>query len=152
MQLFRLSKEKYANSLNGFGAAKFGNRWNSKGVEIIYTAESRALAMSEVLVHLSLAMLPKDFVMVTVQIPETTSISNLEQNELPQFWNIHPPNTATQKVGDNFINEGKFCLLKVPSAVVPGDFNFLINPHHSEISKISISEIIGFPFDPRIFK
>ena len=70
MRVFRLSKRKYSKELNGKGAAKSGNRWNSKGTEIIYTAESRALAMAEVAVHLTLATLPSDYVMIEIEIPD----------------------------------------------------------------------------------
>ena len=152
MKVFRLSKRKYAKVLNGKGAAKFGNRWNSKGIEIIYTAESRALAMAEVAVHLSLATLPSDFMMLEIEIPATIKIEELQKNSLKQQWNTHPPVYHTQKIGDNFIEQVKFCVLKVPSAVVQGDFNYLINPHHIDFKSIKISNSTPFPFDERIFK
>lgn len=152
MNVFRLSKKKYAEELSGKGASKSGNRWNSKGTEIIYTAESRALAMSEILVHLSLATLPKDFVMITIQIPDSLKIKEIDFKLLPENWNLHPPNSTTQKMGDSFIDSRDFCILKVPSAVVRGDFNYLINPFHKDFKKIKIKEITDFPFDERIFK
>ncbi|WP_445748805.1 RES family NAD+ phosphorylase [Polaribacter sp.] len=152
MKVFRLSKKKYAEEFNGKGASKSGNRWNSKGTEIIYTAESRALAMAEILVHLSLATLPKDFVMMTIHIPDSINIKEINPKTLPKNWNHHPPNSRTQKIGDAFIDSRDFCILKVPSAVVQGDFNYLINPFHKDFKKIKISEITDFPFDERIFK
>ncbi len=152
MKVFRLSKKKYAEELSGKGASKSGNRWNSKGTEIIYTSESRALAMSEILVHLSLATLPKDFVMITIHIPDSLKFKEINHQILPENWNSHPPNNSTQKIGDAFIDSKDFCLLKVPSAVVKGDFNYLVNPFHKDFKKIKISEIVNFPFDERIFK
>ena len=152
MKVFRLSKKKYAEEFNGKGASKSGNRWNSKGTEIIYTAESRALAMAEILVHLSLATLPKDFVMITINIPDSFKIKEINLKVLPKNWNHHPPNYTTQKIGDAFIDSRDFCILKVPSAVVQGDFNYLINPFHEDFHNIKISEITDFPFDERIFK
>jgi RES domain-containing protein len=152
MKVFRLSKRKYASELNGKGAAKFGNRWNSKGTEIIYTAESRALAMAEIVVHLPLGNLPSDYVMIEIEIPEEVKISKLSPNDLSTDWNSHPPIQETQKIGDTFIDDMEFCVLKVPSAVVKGDYNYLINPYHSDLKKINILSIEEFPFDKRIFK
>jgi RES domain-containing protein len=152
MRVFRLSKRKYSKELNGKGAAKSGNRWNSKGTEIIYTAESRALAMAEVTVHLTLATLPSDYVMIEIEIPDNIIYKELILKELDEDWNSHPPNSITQKIGDEFIDSIKVCLLKVPSAVVQGDSNYLINPYHPDFKKIKIVEITDFPFDKRIFK
>lgn len=152
MRVFRLSKQKYSKELNGKGAAKSGNRWNSKGTEIIYTAESRALAMAEVAVHLTLATLPSDYVMIEIEIPDNIIIKEIILKELDEDWNNHPPNSNTQKIGDEFIDSIKECLLKVPSAVVQGDSNYLLNPYHTDFKKIKIIKITDFPFDKRIFK
>ena len=152
MRVFRLSKKKYSQELNGKGASKSGNRWNSKGTEIIYTAESRALAMAEVAVHLTLATLPNDYVMIEIEVPDKIKIKKIDQESLPIDWNNHPPNITAQKIGDNFIDSADECVLKVPSAVVPGDFNFLINPLHKEFKKIKIVSLVNFPFDIRLFK
>ena len=152
MRVFRLSKRKYSKEFNGKGAAKSGNRWNSKGTEIIYTAESRALAMAEVAVHLTIATLPRDYVMIEIEIPNNIKVKELDLKVLDEDWNNHPPNSITQKIGDNFIDSIDECLLKVPSAVVQGDFNYLINQYHSDFKKIKIIEITDFPFDKRIFK
>ncbi len=152
MRVFRLSKKKYSKDLSGKGASKSGNRWNSKGTEIIYTAESRALAMAEVAVHLTLATLPSDYVMIEIDIPDSIKIKEVKLIDLPNNWNNHPPNTTTQKIGDNFIDSIDDCLLKVPSAVVQGDSNYLINPYHKKFKKIKITNVFNFPFDKRIFK
>lgn len=152
MKVFRLSKEKYSKILNGKAAAKFGNRWNSKGTEIIYTAESRALAMAEVAVHLSFATLPKDYVIIEIEIPDDILIKNLNVKILDNNWNANPPNVSTQKIGDEFIDSMENCVMKVPSAVVEGDFNFLINPYHPDFKRINNVEIKNFKFDTRLFE
>ena len=151
MQVFRLSRKKYASELSGIGASKSGNRWNSKGTEIIYCADSRALAMAEVSVHLSLVTLPKDFVMLEINIPKTIVIQVLNKKNLPEDWNEFPHTYKTQKIGDDFIYSKKGCVLKVPSVVVKGDFNYLINPHHKDFKKIKIVSFYEFPFDRRLF-
>lgn len=138
--------------MSGYGASIYGARWNSRGVQMIYTAENRSLAMAEVLVHLSLTLLPDDFQMHTIEIPDDISMKTFTISELPEGWNIFPQHRFTQKVGDNFVKEQKHCLLKVPSVVTPGDFNILINPFHKEFEKIKIVDSVAFKFDNRLFK
>jgi RES domain-containing protein len=152
MNVFRLIRKKYSNSLDGKGAAKYGNRWNSKGTEIIYTADNRALAMAEIAVHLTFATLPKDFLMMEIDIPEELKIKKLELKELNECWKKHPPDKSTQKIGDDFIDCADETILKVPSAIVQGDFNYLINPRHLDFEQIKITDSRGFPFDQRLFK
>jgi RES domain-containing protein len=152
MEVFRLARKKYPIELSGKGASISGARWNSKGTEIIYCAESRALAMAEVLVHLSLATLPSDFVMLTIDIPEDILIEVLNIEKVSIDWNVFPCTFETPLLGDDFIKRNEACVLKVPSAVVKGDFNFLINPYHTDFYKIKITEQTNFPFDKRIFK
>jgi RES domain-containing protein len=152
MEVFRLARKKYPIELSGKGASISGARWNSKGTEIIYCAQNRALAMAEVLVHLSLATLPNDFVMLTIDIPGDVFIEVLNPEKLNIDWNVFPCTFDTPFLGDDFIKRNEACVLKVPSAVVKGDFNFLINPYHADFYKIKITEQTDFPFDKRIFK
>jgi len=151
MRVFRLSRKKYSYDLSGKGAAVFGNRWNSKGIEMLYTAESRALAMAEVIVHLSLASLPDDYMMIEIEIPDSIGVAVLNPQDLDVNWNSNPPRLYTQAFGDKFIYSKNHSVFKVPSAVVKGDFNYLLNPNHQDITKIKIIEVSNFPFDERIF-
>ena len=151
MQVYRLVRKKYANPLSGEGASRSGNRWNSKGTALIYCAASRALAMAEVAVHLSLGLLPKDYEMVELEIPSKVSIKTLAQETLPEGWNSFPHLLQTQQLGDEFVAAAESCLLQVPSAVVPGDFNFLLNPLHRDFAQIQVKSRVDFPFDPRFF-
>ena len=152
MEAYRLSREKYAASLSGKGAALKGARWNSIGVEMIYTASNRSLAMAEVAVHLTLATLPDDYLMLTIYLPDDISIWKLTPADLPIDWNKFPHTNSTPNVGDKFIAENKYCVLEIPSVVTQGDFNLLINPYHSEFSRVKIIVQAKFPFDERIFK
>ena len=152
MELFRLSRAKFASSLSGKGAALKGARWNSIGVELIYTASNRSLAMAEVAVHFTLATLPDDYMMITISVPDDLPTKDVSETELPADWKEFPHPVSTQRFGDDFVAENKFCLLKIPSVVTKGDFNLLINPNHKDFGKIKIAEIEKFPFDKRIFK
>lgn len=151
MIVFRLSRRRYSTELSGKGAAIYGARWNSRGVELIYTAESRALALAEIFVHLSLAMLPDDLVMVSINIPESVSIRLPDKISMPDGWSDFPYSYGTQEIGNRFVNERKFCVFKVPSSVVKGDFNYLINPLHPDFVKIRIIDISDFIIDRRMF-
>ncbi|CAN5711619.1 MAG: RES family NAD+ phosphorylase [Acidobacteria bacterium] len=152
MEAFRLSREKYAAPLSGKGAAMKGARWNSVGVELIYTASNRSLAMAEVAVHLTMATIPSDYVMLTIYLPDDISTQKLTETDLPTNWNAFPHPISTQVIGDKFIADNNYCVLQIPSVVTQGDYNLLINPYHSDFSKIKIIAIEKFPFDKRIFK
>lgn len=151
MKLYRLSRKRYSLVLSGKGAAKSNNRWNSKGVELIYTSESRALAMTEVLVHLSPFLIPADFVMLEIDVPNELQVLEIAEAELTQSWNSHPPLSESQKIGDAFIHAEVYPICKVPSAVVSGDHNYLINPHHPQFERISVAKVEDFSFDRRFF-
>ncbi|HAK10922.1 MAG TPA: RES superfamily protein [Chitinophagaceae bacterium] len=152
MEAYRLSRKMYASTLSGKGAALKGARWNSIGVEMIYTASNRSLAMAEVAVHLSLATLPTDYMMVTLFIPDDISIQKLTVADLPTDWNTFPHPISTQAIGDKFIAANQHCILQIPSSVTQGDYNLLINPNHPDFSRIKIITVEPFPFDKRIFK
>ena len=152
MEVYRLSREKFARALSGKGAAIKGARWNSIGVELIYTAANRSLAMAEVAVHFTLATLPVDYMMVTIFIPDDISLQKLTITDLPADWNTFPHPTTTQIIGDKFVSDNKYCVLQIPSAVTRGDYNILINYNHLDFKRIKIIATEKFPFDKRIFK
>ncbi len=152
MEVFRLAREKHATPLSGKGSAIKGARWNSIGIELIYTARNRSLAMAEVAVHFTLATMPEDYVMITIDISDSTETKQLKVADLPTGWKDFPHPPSTQKIGDDFVNENKYCILIIPSVVTQGDYNVLINPYHKDFGKIKTTRIDKFPFDKRIFK
>ena len=152
MEVFRLARVQYATLLLGRGAAIKGARWNPAGIELIYTAQNRSLAMAEVAVHFTLATLPEDYVMITINIPDKIKFKQLTEADLPSGWKEFPHPAATQKIGYDFVNENKYGVLLIPSVVTQGDYNVLINPHHKDFAKITIAKIEKFPFDRRIFE
>ncbi|MFM1857958.1 MAG: hypothetical protein RLZ05_1018 [Bacteroidota bacterium] len=151
MEVFRLVQSEFVGKLTGKGAAIKGGRWNSIGIEMIYTAGNRSLAMAEVAVHFSLGTLPSNFKMMTIEIPSTVSVMSLSEKKLPEGWNSFPSPVNTWQFGDRFILENGVAVLKVPSVVTPGDFNYLINPFHKDMSKIRIVSVEDFLFDKRLF-
>ena len=152
MEVFRLSRAEHAIPLSGRGAAIKGARWNSIGVELIYTAQNRSLAMAEVAVHFTLATLPNDYVLMTIDIPENIAFQKVKISDLPKDWKEFPNPNSTQKIGDDFILKNKYCIMLVPLVVTQGDFNVLINPYHKDFNRIAITKVEKFPFNNRIFE
>jgi RES domain-containing protein len=152
MKVYRIAKGRYAEDLTGIGAEMYGGRWNSKGTKMVYTASSIALAMAEVAVHVPFGLLPKDYSVICLEVP-ADSMSVITGDDIKGVhWKSHPPSHITQKIGDTFVALNRALLLKVPSAVVQGDFNFLINPLHPKMAKVKILEVTAFEFDVRLFK
>lgn len=152
MKIFRLTRAKYSKELSGKGAAIKGGRWNSIGTELIYCAENRSLAMAEVAVHYNLAMLPNDYMMMTIHCDDSLEKMEVTMSELPPKWNVFPALKRTQIFGDTFVKEGKYALCKIPSVVTQGDHNILINPHHKDFNQIKILTVEPFIFDNRLFQ
>lgn len=152
MIVYRLIKEKYKNDLSGKGAEKAGARWNSKGHAMLYTSESRSLSTAEIAIHTPLGNIPLNYFLITIEFPDTITFLELEIANLPEDWRAIPHSNSTQLIGDKFLEEGKYLFMKVPSVVVSGDFNYLINPAHPFFSKIKIIEIKFFEFDERLFR
>ena len=151
MIVYRLSRKKYCNDLSGKGAEMAGGRWNSKGIAMVYTGESRALCLAEIAVHMPIGMIPNDYYLTEIQIDENAEIKLVEKVQLSKDWKSFPHSSATQDIGDKFISENRYLVLKVPSAVVQGDYNYLINPNHSQFKRIEIIKSEPFRFDERLF-
>ncbi|MFY8110359.1 MAG: RES family NAD+ phosphorylase [Bacteroidia bacterium] len=152
MLVYRIEREKYlGTTLSGIGASMVkGFRWNSLSTKLVYTAESRALATLEVSVHLDLSEdLPTDRFYVEIEIPDEVSILEVSILDLPSGWDSKPPSLTTQIIGDDFVNNGDAAVLKVPSCIVPQEFNYLINPNHPDSKKILVKSAVPMSFDSR---
>lgn len=152
MIVYRLCKRAYINDLSGRGAEISGGRWNNKGVPALYTAGSRALAVLEVAVHIPFGILPTNYYMSAIEIPESSAILKINIPDLPSNWNRNPIVKATQYIGDDFLNSNKYLIMEVPSATVTGDYNYVINPRHADFSGVKSILIEPFEFDSRLFK
>lgn len=152
MKVYRIERKKYLDTtLKGIGAALTeGYRWNSLNTYLVYTAESRALAILEVSVHLDLSEdLPTDRYCVEIDIPDEVETFELRTEDLPENWGAKPPILETQFIGDDFVKENSAAVLKVPSCIVPPEFNYLINPNHPDAKKITVISKAPLTFDQR---
>ncbi|RYY37046.1 MAG: RES domain-containing protein [Sphingobacteriaceae bacterium] len=152
MIVYRLSTANYILDLSGCGAEIAGGRWNSKGVSVVYTATSRALAVIEVAVHVPLGIIPLNYAMASINVPDDIEILEINIDSLPPDWTKNPFIKETQQIGDAFIKAQKYAAMKVPSASVTGDFNLLLNPRHKDFRHVEITKTEAFEFDLRLFK
>lgn len=148
--VWRLASKRRASTLwIGEGAFRRGARWSPPGVRTVYCAESRALAALEVLVHVEEVgdFVAQDWVIASVPIP--TELIEQPQ-KLPADWRVYPYGPSTQKFGAEWIRSGRSAALRVPSAVVLGEFNYLLNPQHPDFPKLQLGKPGPFQFDPRL--
>ncbi len=151
IKLYRLSRKKFAYDLSGTGARLHGGRWNSKGVNMVYTSENISLANLEVAVHLDLDLIPDDYCLIEIEVPKKSSCKIIKLETLKKYWNSYPHGNETQLLGDDFIQKNKFLLLKVPSAVVLQEHNFLLNPNHEDFKNVKVTKVTPFTFNDRLF-
>jgi RES domain-containing protein len=147
---WRITKRKHArNAFSGEGARGFGGRWNNPGTAIVYTAQSQSLAALEMLVHLDWSDLLERYVLIPVDFDQSM-IRPVEFSTLPKNWRADPPPAHLQSIGDDWILGGNSAVLQVPSALVPRESNFLLNPCHHDFAKVRIGKPLAFRFDPRL--
>lgn len=146
-----MTKTKYApTAFEGTGAKLAGGRWNSAGRSIVYTAEHPAAAVLEVLVHLKRAQLLRDaYVMVEVEVPDGL-IRSLDPAALRDGWDAAEESAAGTDVGDAWFDEQVSVALRMPSAVMRGQYNVLLNPEHPQRSSARLGKPEPFLFDPRL--
>lgn len=151
MIVYRICSSAYAHDLNGTGAALFGGRWNPRGLPLLYAAGSVSLSYLEYLAHNIHILASKDISLVKIKINEKAKIDELDAAILPDNWrasNYMPD--ATQKIGLDFIVRRTAYVLKVPSAIVPYEFNYLLNPSHPDHKSTQVVERIdSFKIDKR---
>lgn len=151
LRVWRLCHSRWRRAaFDGQGASRFGSRWNSKGIRVIYTSESLALAALEILVRAEPLDFRDPFIAIAADIPAGVSRAVLRADDLPARWRAHPPPSASKALGDEWARSGKTAILVVPSTVVPTEHNYLLNPAHREFSRIRIGKPTPFAFDPRL--
>ena len=149
MTVYRISSCRYIDDLSGKGAALYGGRWNNKDTYVLYTAQSRALALLETVVHMGKVPVI-GYCMATIEIPED-SIQVYAADQLPNDWDSNPGPDYLRTIGDNFIRSNKYLALQIPSVLMMEDHNYLINPAHPLFRKVSITSQRPISFDERLF-
>ena len=153
MFVFRIAKKEYIEDLSGSGAGLYGGRWNSKGINMLYTARTIALAYLEFFVHNYHILNSARVCLAKMKIPENAPIQVVEEIDFEKnrIRNVNN-NFETRNAGDDFIKSGKIYALQVPSVIVPGEFNVLLNPLHPAHKEAEIAAVVDpLEYDVRLF-
>jgi RES domain-containing protein len=140
-----------ATAFDGEGARLYGGRWNSIGVPMVYASKHRSLAALETRVHIDRTKMLRPYKCIVFHF-DAKWLETLPPRQWPVNWRLEPPSPATQRLGDAWIKAGRSALLAVPSVIIPGEQNFLLNPKHSNFTKIKFDKPVNFTFDSRLFK
>jgi len=152
VKAWRIVKTRFASSaFDGEGARKFGGRFNSVGVPVVYTAGSRSLAILEMLVHIGDSSVLSSYSLCSADF-YTDLVEILEPAKLPSNWQDHPPPPGTLALGDDWISSQRSAVLQVPSVIVPHENNYLINPNHPDFSRLKIGTPEPISLDKRLVK
>jgi RES domain-containing protein len=152
VKAWRISKKRYAkNAFDGEGAYRYGGRWNSPGVRVVYLSSSPALAALEVLVNAADAQLLQTIPYVAIAVEFDESLVTRPER-LPKNWKDDPPPKSATRIGDAWVMSAASLLLEVPSAVIPFENNYLLNPAHPAMGSLDIGKPQAFGFDPRLLR
>ena len=149
---WRIVKTRYAaQSFDGEGARLYGGRWSSRGTRIVYTSETIALAVLEVLVHLKESSILSSYSRCAVHFNESL-VTKLDHRKLPANWREYPAPAELQLIGDSWVTNGASVVLEVPSVIVESESNYLINPSHPDFTSLKMGKLEPFEFDWRLLK
>jgi RES domain-containing protein len=149
MRVWRIARQVY-DPLSGEGARRLGGRWSSPGRPVVYAAGHLSLAVVEVLVHTDPDLIPDDLAVFQIDVPDTAGTDVVRVDDLPADWARRPNPLVCRQVGDAWLARGESLVLGVPSAVVPEELNYLINPAHPAASDVRVIAQRPFAFDPRL--
>jgi RES domain-containing protein len=145
---YRISNQQYSQDLSGEGARLFGARWNSVGIPMLYLSSHASLAILELLVHVQWKQMELTLDLLSIRLPDQAPAKELTAGKLKKNW--QQDLAYTRSLGDGFIQSGQFLVLKVPSVIVPEEYNLLVNPRHPDARKIRISYTRHFKPDQRL--
>ena len=149
--VWRITTARFAQTaFSGEGARLYGGRWNPKGWEVVYTAESQSLALLELMVQDD--PLRAHYVLIPAQLPADLPETRIDVNQLPDDWRTIDARDVLQALGLAWLEGGQTAVLNVPSAVVPAERNLLINPRHPDFSRIVIGEAQSLQTDTRLLR
>jgi RES domain-containing protein len=147
---WRISRAEHAaQAFEGRGAERFGGRWNSRGIRMVYTANSQALAVLELLAHLNPPEILGRYRLIPVEFDEAMVYAP-DPKRLPADWKRRPVPRSTRALGDAWVESARLVVMRVPSVIVPAERNYLLNPSHPEFRKLVIGKPVPFHFDQRL--
>jgi len=151
VRVWRISRREYA-AFDGEGGKITSGRWHHRGFPIIYTGGSLALAALEFFVHLQPEIRLTGFVAGSADIPDRFEIETLDMTTLPRQWRSQDHIEALRDAGTQWLRARTTAVLAVPSAVIPVETNYLLNPTHKDFKRVRINPPEPFEFDYRMWK
>ena len=149
-RLWRLTKARHlGTALDGEGARLFGGRWNSPGRRAVYLSEGLSLAVLEVLVHTDVSTAPAH-VALPLELPDGVPVTELAPARLPPDWRAPEAPSSTRALGDAWLAARETAFLRVPSVIIPEEFNVVLNPEHPDAGRLVRGKPAPFSFDPRL--
>lgn len=148
-RLVRPEHDSKEAAFSGEGARRFGGRWNSPGIAVVYTSANLSLAALETLAHADRRRFERDYVTLRLRIPED-EVHLLDEAALPTDWQERPVSQAARRIGDAWVKAQASVALSVPSVIVPVERNLLLNPAHPHFAKVVIDAPLPFRFDARL--
>jgi len=149
MIVYRFTLSKFSHDISGEGAKRYGGRWNSKGKAVVYTSTSISLSLLELLIH----SVSYDEIKANELMIIYTNIDQLKQLTAAQLKISWKEDVGyCRYIGDEFLESQSSLLMKFPSAIIPEEFNILINPGHKDFTKVKMKAVTTFQFDARLFK
>ena len=150
--VWRIVKSTYAaHAFDGEGARLYGGRWSSPGIRIVYTADSAALAALELLARLNDVRALPSFVLIPAELPDEL-VADLDVSTLPVNWRSTPAPSQLQQLGDAWAKARTSAALRVPSAIIELQHNYLLNPDHPEFGSVHTGTAQPFTFDNRLLR
>jgi RES domain-containing protein len=147
MLLWRVSRHR---DLSGAGGLRAPGRWHERGARVVYLADTPAGALLESCVHTSAGDVPPKYTLLAVFAADDVSIEALDTRTLPSDW--ADKTEVTRAIGSAWLHSQRSALLRIPSALAPATFNYLLNPRHADAARLRIESVYEYPFDPRIKK
>lgn len=148
--VYRFGKAKHANTLfSGIGGLYAAGRWTPRGQRVVYTSENASLAQLEYIVNYKNRGWVPSTVMAKAEIPDTVRIESVEMSTLPARWEKTPPPSSLRRIGRNWLKRAATACLRVPSAITPGEWNYLLNPAHDDFALIEFAKPSIFVLDAR---
>lgn len=151
MHAWRIARARQA-AFDGEGARRYGSRWTSRGVPVVFTSATLSLAALERFVHTDPDLEPAGLVAIAVDVPTDLPVTIIDVASLPRDWRTYPAPPHLASCGDDWFRTGATAVLSVPSAVIPGERNYLLNPSHDQFARLTIRRPEAFSFDPRMWK
>jgi RES domain-containing protein len=143
-----VTPQRAATAFDGEGSRLYGGRWTSPGHRAVYVASTTSLALLETIVHAPSTLLPV-YLVVPLRF-DSGLVARVEARQLPEDWRAHPFPVALQGIGDEWLASGRSAVLRVPSALVPEESNFLLAPDHHEFRRILIGKPFTLSLDARL--